>query len=395
MPTLLNEKNRPTVIPEDVISLMLYNEDIPLNLDEYGNLKYILFSNVPIEELPFALVQLSTISTLEQVVIRLYEDYKLPKEIGLLNSLRKLELQGVTFIPEEIRNCENLTKIVIHESIFDHPPEVLNKVKSLRQVKLEPKNFRILNTKTNINKQWAKNSKDKILTCCKIAAAYAYKFNVVLNGMMRKGIVPQYLLHVYNALIEGQVDISGAIDDQLSCKLYRGINRQFLSNLEVGDIIYDNAFMSFSFSSLQASKFSDKLDPIIIELDYTGKGIYLSAISRFSYEEEFVIGPQKTLRIETIEKGYISTNPEEPYTFKSYTKIKVSEVESEPLQELVISDKLEREIMDILTRHPTIKNTTTNTVYNTQEILDLIDKEKKFNIDVDIAIGHIRNTLVY
>lgn len=243
---------------DDMTSVEIGNEPFPSDIEEYKNLKSIGFSEFPIQNLPDALIRLSELPHITKCSIFYFgkkaDKYTIPDEIGTCVQLKILYISGILDIPDSLENCKNLEKIFITTSFYFYKeiPPVFYKLPKLIEFAMpSAMNEQILDP------NWVNIATDNTLSCCSQSIFYTRYGNVVLNSSMRKGYIPTFMRPVYESMINGKISVQNALGNGKSkIHLYRGMNLEYVKDVKVGDIIYDNAFSSFSSSLKIASKFT-------------------------------------------------------------------------------------------------------------------------------------------
>lgn len=360
--------------PEEVYSMVIRNENIPTNLDIYVNLSSITFINCVIEELPLALRQLSKLrlKSCNIVYPRTLENVKrkAPDEIGLLKYLEGLTLSGFKILPESLGNLHSLISFHSYDGIPETLPAYLFELPNINRIVFDTDKLSVYEGPT---KEWVDMSISKVYECCKFSKIYTYKGNEILNMTMRNGTIPQFMYPVYKSLIEGQVTSP-------SLTLYRGINYEYVQNLNIGDIIYDNSFTSFTFDPNVAMTFSQD-PPTLLILNDIVNGTYLGddKVSYFRGEKEFIIGPQTSFKIINIEYSFIEYLPG---SYKKVNKYFIEINNADPVQTLTVSDDLENTIMAMVSSNTIFTNTKAHTYDNKEVLRQLINNQNKPNIDI-------------
>lgn len=351
----------------DMYKVIVENEKFPDNLGEYENLEIIEFNNFPIKYLPAALIELSTFPNITDCKIFYYGDqkdlYDIPEEIGNCTSLKYLFTKGMLNIPQSLGNCKELVLVNIDSSQpFREFPSVFNELPNLEQVDID-----VIESEQYFRPEWVRDTIARTSKCCPESMFYTHHGNVILNSQMRQGHIPNFLKPVYLAMINGQVYTENSLKSNEILHLYRGIHPEYVENLQIGDIIYDNGFSSFTSRFKIAVGFTDRANPYIIELAYKGKALFLgnSALSHYPHEEEFVLGPQTSLQITNIEKIFIEQSQSE---WSPAKKITVTIIDIDPLQSLEFSNDLENELLNLFSRYEFLSNTETSFIYNTDKL---------------------------
>lgn len=358
-------------------------EEFPLDIDEYINLGTVYFKNFPIEKLPYAFSRLGELGRVKHFKIKYSKKYTrlydLPEEIGLCTKLITLKIIGMRDIPDSLQNCKELLKVKIRRSIYrSEIPSVFYKLPNIIKlvINVDPKEI-------YLNARWLTKAILHVQSCCTNSKFYTHNGNTILNNTMRQGYIPNFLADVYHSIVRGQLSVKGSLDNNEPLHLYRGVDSEYVKNLNVGDIIYDNGFSSFSSNINIAKFFTSSPDGYIIDLKYEGNAIFLGdkTLSYYPIEQEFIIGPQTTFKIISIDKEFTNKSMG---IWIPVNKLSVVILDVEPLQNLIFSDHLEKEFIELFSKHETLINTKTMVTYNTsilrQELLarDFSSKQSDF-----------------
>ena len=145
--------------------------------------------------------------------------------------------------------------------------------------------------------QWKSEVTHHLKNCCFDSTLYTYRGDSILNYGLRNNYIPHEVLPIYNSMI----DLLQKVPFFPQQTLYRGIKSEIYSDLNVGDIIADHGFSSFTLDKSVARKF---LNPgmkgtILILNDYNQKAIFFSkqyGTSKFD-EDEVLLGPGSVFKI--------------------------------------------------------------------------------------------------
>ena len=356
---------------DEITGIKIRNEAFPTDLDQYKNLYTIEFDNFHYENLGNALAELRHFENITKCKISYRGKYKnlydIPEEIGELTSLRSLTVFGMNDIPYSLIYCVDLNSVRLLGNQYDEFPEVLNYLPNLQSVDIVVK----IN-EHKLNKSWVDSAVSKVKLCCSQSKFYTHNGNNILNTTMRQGYIPTFLSSIYQSLIDGQISVKNAIENSESIDLYRGMYPEYVKNLQVGDIIYDNAFSSFSSNISIARKFTSLENAYILHLEYSGNALFLgdNDLSYYPHEKEFIIGPQISLSIVSVDKIFVHTYDNQ---WTSATKLSVVVQNIAPIQTLVTSDKLEKELYSLLDKYKNLVDTKTGRVYTSSYLLEQLD----------------------
>lgn len=221
----------------------------------------------------------------------------LPETIKFLTNLQDLDLTDNMFttLDNNILYLQNLRRVVLRLNNFSDLPIILNKLPNIEEVIMGKFSDNKWNTHEELTEEWKNIATLKIRNCADsdLPKIYTSFGNSILNPLLRKNILPTFLLPLYTSMICGQTsELSGR-----PLALYRGISNNMYDNVQVGDIITDPGFSSYTVNPKIASSFTDNT---IILLCHSGSALYLDydlGTSLVQGEDELVLGPGLQIQI--------------------------------------------------------------------------------------------------
>lgn len=226
----------------------------------------------------------------------------LPKGIEYLTNLKDLTLNDnfLSDFSPRILKLINLEILTIRNNRFNDLPLILNGLPNLKQV-IMGKFFNGTYTRHELfTEEWRDIAASKLTNCpdSDLPILYTDYGNSILNPLLRTGIIPKFMLPIYNAMICGQTNVT----DGRPSVLFRGVSGSLYSKLQVGDIILDQGFSSYTINPKIAAMFTDETKTIIF-LSHPDKCLYLDYEKGTSFvqeEDELVLGPGLEIEITAI-----------------------------------------------------------------------------------------------
>lgn len=336
--------------------LILTNENFPDDFDQHTYLDTVVFENIPIEYFPDALIKVGRREAIKTIEIS-YTDtmsnlYSLPPEIGNCPFINRLKISGLVGIPDQLKYCVNL-EYFVSDLQYDELPAVFYELPNIKSIGITINNPLI--PEQRLNYSWCEYASDHAFQCCGDVIFYTHKGNEILNTTMRKGYVPDLFENVYNQLLRGQVSVNGATETGNKLHLYRGVEDIYMKDLNVGDIIYDNGFSSFSSDINIALNFSKGKTAYIINVEYDDNALFFGdkRITYYFTEQEFLIGPQTSLLINSIDRIFMNMSQNTAVLIPVF-KINVTPVHSQPLQPLIVDTNFTSRLYQFLTENKNV-----------------------------------------
>lgn len=226
----------------------------------------------------------------------------LPQGIEYLTNLKHLILNKNFFsdFSPRILKLVNLEELSLRENRFNDFPVILNGLPNLGRVTMGKFLNGTYTCHELFTEEWRDIATSKLTNCpdSDLPMLYTLYGNSFLNPLLRSGIIPKFMLPIYNTMICGQTSVM----DGRPSVLFRGVPGNLYSEVQVGDIILDQGFSSYTINPKIAASFTDET-PTVIMLSHHDKCLYLDyekGTSLVSEEDELVLGPGLEIEVSDV-----------------------------------------------------------------------------------------------